>query len=111
MISNPSLATILLAVLRTFPGFLILLGITIGLSVFIFPFMLPETHGWREVEKRVVQLDWGISAAALLIGLGLLFVELSTDGSGFYYNGRYRFGLSCIFFYIATRRVYSRFSS
>jgi uncharacterized membrane protein len=111
MTTNPSTGAIVFAILGTLPGILVLIGILIGFGVLFIPFMLPETHGWREVETRVVQLDWGISAAALLIGIGVLLVELRGYGVGFYYGNRYRYGLSGLFFYIALRRVYSRISS
>jgi len=107
MPSAPTLWDIFSALAGTVPGMLVLLGLAIGGLVILLPLLLPEIRGWREVEQRVVYLDWGISVAAVLLGLGFFLVEIRSLGLGWGYGMRLRFALSGFFFAIAGRRVYS----
>ncbi|WP_285575208.1 hypothetical protein [Geothrix limicola] len=97
------------SILTTAPGLLILLGMLIGISVFLIPIFLPSPDGWKSSERLTIFTDWGLSVAAVVAGIGVLLIELQGSYIGFG-TWRNRFILSGLLFAFAGNRLYQKIS-
>ena len=93
------------AILSTAPGLLILVGLLLAMSVFIIPMFLPSPDDWRSSERLVVFTDWGLSIAAVVMGIGIFIIEIGGPYFG-YGNYRYRCTISGLLFAFAGTRIY-----
>jgi hypothetical protein len=96
--------------LYTAPGLLIMLGLLVGVSVFILPILLPSPDDWKSSERLIIFTDWGLSAAAVVMGIGVLLIELNGYYIG-YGTWRNRFLLSGLLFAFAGNRIYKKLTN
>ncbi|MBI4911727.1 MAG: hypothetical protein HY823_03230 [Acidobacteria bacterium] len=86
--------------LKTVPGVLFILGVALGLLVFLAPLFMESPTNTKATDRILLITDWGSTIAATLIGIGLLWIQLEypTIGGGF---GRSRFVIPGFFFAFA----------